>query len=954
LDPKKTVHVVAHTHWDREWYLTREQFRDLLIDLVDHTLHTLTVDRQYRTFMLDGQLIALEDYLEIRPEERERIAALNNAGRLLIGPWYVLPDEVLISGEAHIRNYLIGQREADRLGGSMQCGYLPDSFGHPSQMPQILSGLGLREIVFWRGLGPDVTASEFRWEGPDGTTVLGLNMPASYGNGVCLPDESEPLAQRVRRKLDVLESKATTSHLLLMNGVDHVAPDATLPSKLCDLERSFAGYAFVHSNLPDYVRCVRHDGRDLQETAGELRSGYGDYLLGGTLSTRMYLKQANYQAEQWIERLAEPLSTMAWITGSRRYPFKKLQHLWKLHLRNLPHDSICGCSVDAVHDEMLDRYAAIRQLAGNLIQDATRALTAPRVVRPSREEDGRNSREGTETRGDVAVPDKASTADPQVEQLGTITVFNTLGFDRSETVDCTLDIDARLLRRVHYENNELVEYEPAAAQTPPEAVTLRAPDGSEASGRIRGSEEVDLMDIALDRQPEMYRVTRLSIQFFAKDIPSLGYTRYSVYPASPNNTATALPNDAYRLENAWLRVTLDSRVGTLNLEDKWGGRTFSGLAAWEDGGDAGDEYTYSPPQQDQFFGLEPKSIAVEWLRYDVLEQSFRLEGILRLPASLSEDRKGRSADRVACPVALTVTLHADSPFLELSATVTNRARDHRLRMRFPTGIDAETASAESLYSVEARGTAAGPETFADWVEPPTGSHPQKGFADVSDGSGGLAVLNRGLPEFEYSRNGSNGTISITLLRCVGWLSRSDLRARKGNGGWPLPTEGAQCLGEHSFSLALYPHAGSWQEALVPRVAQRFVTPPYAVSGHFGAHRNDDELPDTASTSYMTVSDPNVHVSAFKRAEHGEDLVVRLYNLCGDPVETALKTGFSFQWAYDMGLDETPGEMLEGFPGSKLSLKLGPWSIRTIGLRLSLGTPATSLAAQKTIIKEAME
>ena len=177
---------VSHTHWDREWYLTREKSRYLLVELMEELFSVLAENAEY-TFMLDGQTIAIQDFLSIKPEKKALLSSLIAAGRITIGPWYVLPDEMLISGESHIRNWLEGQRQCRELGGSMNIGYLPDSFGHPSQLPQILSGLGMKEIVFWRGLGPDITRTELTWAGKDGTEILGVNLPFSYGVAACMP-----------------------------------------------------------------------------------------------------------------------------------------------------------------------------------------------------------------------------------------------------------------------------------------------------------------------------------------------------------------------------------------------------------------------------------------------------------------------------------------------------------------------------------------------------------------------------------------------------------------------------------------------------------------------------------------------------------------------------------------------------------------------------------------------
>ncbi|MBV9278855.1 MAG: hypothetical protein JOZ41_02125 [Chloroflexi bacterium] len=175
--------LVAHTHWDRAWYLPFQHFRIRLVRLIDRLLEILETDPDFRCFMLDGQMIVIEDYLEVRPERRGDIERLVRAGRLQVGPWYVLPDEFLVSPESLIRNLELGMRQADDFGGAMRVGYEPDAFGHIAQLPQIFAGFGIDNVVFWRGLGDEARelGSEFWWRAPDGTRALAIFLPLNYG-----------------------------------------------------------------------------------------------------------------------------------------------------------------------------------------------------------------------------------------------------------------------------------------------------------------------------------------------------------------------------------------------------------------------------------------------------------------------------------------------------------------------------------------------------------------------------------------------------------------------------------------------------------------------------------------------------------------------------------------------------------------------------------------------------
>ncbi len=197
--PKTPVIVASHTHWDRAWYLPFQQFRHMLVSLIDHLLETLRTKKDFKVFNLDGQAVVLEDYLAIRPEKRDELGGHIRSGRITAGPWYVLPDEYLVSGESLIRNLMIGQAVVRQFGKPMDAGYIPDPFGHISQLPQILRGCGLDSIIFTRGL-PRAwrkLGSAFRWYAPDGKSfVTALPQVEGYCSGGSLANVPHRWGQR--------------------------------------------------------------------------------------------------------------------------------------------------------------------------------------------------------------------------------------------------------------------------------------------------------------------------------------------------------------------------------------------------------------------------------------------------------------------------------------------------------------------------------------------------------------------------------------------------------------------------------------------------------------------------------------------------------------------------------------------------------------------------------------
>ncbi|MDH7490644.1 MAG: alpha-mannosidase, partial [Anaerolineae bacterium] len=366
--------IISHTHWDREWYQPFQEFRLRLVKLVDKLLDIMASDPDYHFFMLDGQTVVLEDYLEVRPEREAEIHALVQSGRLLIGPWFILPDEFLVSPEAIVRNLLLGDRIARRFGAKMNVGYVPDQFGHISQLPHILRGFGMTEAVLWRGL--DDHPFELRWRGPGGDEVLLTYLRGGYGNAAHLPaGDPDAFAAAVETLVADMAAHSCSGCLPLMNGTDHMEPHPGLPVAIRHASERLPSVEMRHSTLPAYIRAVRDAlgpaGIDaLPVVEGELRSCKVQHLLPGVLSARMWIKQRNAAVQTLLERWAEPWAAFAEHLAQQRSvpptplaPTREIvRRAWRYLLENQPHDSICGCSVDQVHREMRTRYDWAEQI----------------------------------------------------------------------------------------------------------------------------------------------------------------------------------------------------------------------------------------------------------------------------------------------------------------------------------------------------------------------------------------------------------------------------------------------------------------------------------------------------------------------------------------------------------------------------------------------------------------
>ena len=309
------AHVVTHTHWDREWYATFEYFRHRLLELVDSLLEKMRDHPEFVSFLLDGQTVILEDYLELRPEKEQELVDLIRQKRIAVGPWYMLPDEFLVTGEAFIRNYLYGKETARKLGVKvMNIGYLPDMFGHNAYMPAILKGLGLEGAVVWRGVGDLTDRSEFLWRSPSGEEIPVVNLIHGYANVANFWRETDEIKEQFRREIEFFKDRATSDNCLLMNGIDHELPDFGLPSNFEKWSREL-GSEIVHSTVEDYLHAVLRENPFLETLTGELRDPSKDVVLKDVTSSRIYLKLLNWEAEQLYSRYLEPLAVMAGRLG---------------------------------------------------------------------------------------------------------------------------------------------------------------------------------------------------------------------------------------------------------------------------------------------------------------------------------------------------------------------------------------------------------------------------------------------------------------------------------------------------------------------------------------------------------------------------------------------------------------------------------------------------------------
>jgi len=854
-----TAIVVSHTHWDREWYLPFQRFRIRLVDMVDSLLEILDSEPTFEYFTLDGQAIVLEDYLEIRPENRERIDEHVKQGRLLVGPWYVLPDEFLVSGESLIRNLMLGHLIAQKHGGVMRVGYLPDTFGHPAQIPQILLGFGIDNAVIYRGV--QTSTSEFMWESPDGSRVLTVFLPGGYCNAMQLAAAPNRFLDRLGAILDSVQSLATTDTVLLMNGCDHLPPRRDTARIVDEANRRLNnGLKLQQGTLPQYLQRIKEANPDLPTLRGEFRKPRPGRITPGVVSARMYLKQENFKSTNALERYAEPLSTLAWMVG-QKYPQAFLWQAWKYLLQNHPHDSICGCSVDEVHQDMMARFRWTQQIASDLVHRGLDALSSNISSLNGRNEAG-------------------------------LLLYNPLGHGRRDYAH----------HYVHLLNpgQQLVVRDLEGKIVPHQEVARRPttmhydplPARVELDGKQKPSmvvESPSTMDqIVSDGVWRQWRGEEIELLIAPHNIPPCGYTSLRVSPLeSLSVIETDLVVGPDSLENDSIKVTVSSN-GSFDLLDKTTGVVYAHLNTFQDLGDIGDEYTYCPPCNDSAVTSRECCGTLSLVEEGPVRATFKVELQLNVPRRASDDRTCRSRECVPCNIITMVSISTHSRRVEIHTTVENYAEDNLLRVLFPTPVQTEWSYSQGQFEVVRRPINVDPAELTRAPGPDeelaVGSFPQRAFVDVSDGEKGLAVLNRGLTEYEVLPGERGVTVALTLLRSVGWLSRSDLTTRHGNAGPSLPTPEAQCLGHFTFEYAVVPHSGTWYTAGIQQEAERYVAPPIATVLKMSGGALPPEF------SFFAIEPDELVLSALKKAEHEDAVVLRLYNTTASSVNARIRVG----------------------------------------------------------------
>jgi alpha-mannosidase len=893
MSPRE-VAIVPHTHWDREWYEPYQTFRMNLVDLVDGLLPLLESDPSYRRFLLDGQMAVVDDYLEVRPENEERLRALAGSGRVTVGPWYILLDEFLVSAETIVRDLQLGLARGVAFGGAMDIGYLPDMFGHVAQMPQILRQAGFEHTVVWRGVPSTVTKTAFWWEAPDGSAVRAEYLPVGYGNGASLPDDAKALVRRIADHEQEVGSFLIDG-ILCMNGSDHLRPQPWLGRVVAEANDLQDDYHFTITSLPEYLHDAPTEG--LERHTGELRSGARANVLMGVTSNHVDVRRAEGVATRELERRAEPYAAL--FMDPAAYPTKLLDISWTLLVRNAAHDSVCACSVDDVVDAVNHRYAEARQIAEGVARRALSAFarsladSGPVVVNPS----------ARPRSGVVELVVSAAAPLDEGEQL----VSERTGLPGSMTLDAdTVRVVLSMLQGPRIDNDAWVhdvrveETETGLDVTVVVGVEERpnVPIG-EAKQDIYtylGGHPDAMVRISLDQPP----IRRIAAR--AEDVDGFGWRRFA--PVALSHPAVAARSDeaqadgaaAVTLSNGLVTVVVDPADGTFSIDG------VPGFGRLVDGGDLGDSYNYSPPGQDSFVEA-PESVTVALGEPGPVRASAVITATFLWPDHVDGSSQRRVGEQ-RVTVTTTVEVRAEERVVRVGTTFVNPARDHRLRVHLPLPHPADGSVAESAFGAVARGLTV--EGRADEYGLPT--FPARRFVQA----GGLTVVHEGVREYELvdiadTADGPRAsTMALCLLRSTGMLSRLGMRYRPFPAGPMTAVDGLQLAGkviDARYAVALG-EDDPWA------LADDVLVPLEVVTAAGGGDR---------AGSGQALSVEGAEVSSVHRVAGA--LEVRVHN--PSDAETVVRVGDRSGWLVDLR-----GRPLEAFDGS---FSLRPHGIATVRL-----------------------
>jgi alpha-mannosidase/mannosylglycerate hydrolase len=767
----RKVHFVISTHWDREWYQSFQGFRYRLVRMLDEVIEVMQQDSRFGFFQTDGQSIILEDYLEIRKDRQEVLHQLVSEGRIETGPWYVLPDEFLVSGESLLRNLYEGIRVAKSFGKASDAGFVCDIFGHNSQIPQILRGFGIDNFFMWRGMNEKVCAANFRWRSLDGSEVFTHRFGPTWGycdydyrvrkgHQILVCPTLEEMVKDLVEEVHLQAARTPTQALLIFDGGDHLEIEPRTADLIEATNKVLApeGFEIQISTLSKYMVDIRKEEEVITDVvSGELREPSNgtdeQWLIPGVLSSRIHQKQHNRHCEDLLCLWAEPFSAIArryGLVGSGEF----LHLAWRYLLQNHPHDSICGCSIDKVHNDMDYRFNQCEEITTEVLNDSLKKMVC-------------------------AVPGEVTTS------RFPVLVANPMTYERDEVIDLTVHLPA-----------DCPTYQEFFGFERKPGFRIFDTDGTEIP--------YQLLHQSLDRTGFFYKpryfpsglkehLVKVALKL---SLPALGTrTLWIETVTGPTRfPGKGMATSATSMANENLTIEIHPN-GTLTLTDRRGGHSYNSLLLLEDRADIGDGWYHGMAVNDEIYSSRGSHAAIALVEDGPEKCTFKVEVSLEVPTHFEFNTMTRARQLGILKVTHWISLRKHGQQVEIHTEIENTMRDHRIRVLFPTQLQVDTYWADSPFDAIERPIPLREDNFR-YKELEVDTKPQYTWTALQDkdtaSSRGLAVISVGLPESAVLDT-PDRPIALTLLRGFKRAVFKD-----GN------EEGGQILGLHHFDYWLMP------------------------------------------------------------------------------------------------------------------------------------------------------
>ena len=880
---KRKIHVIPHSHWDREWYFTTSRSKVYLMKDLGDVLNTLENDPEFKYFMVDAQGSLLDDYIKWRPQDKERISKLVNDGRLVIGPWYTQTDQLVISGESIVRNMYYGMKRCESFGKYMNVGYVPDSFGQSGNMPQIYRQFGIEDTLFWRGVSDDmVKHTDYNWRGDDGSVVFTTQIPFGYYIGGNIPEEPEENEEFWQKEcLEKAGGRSATRHIYFPNGFDQAPVRTNLPQLVKERNEKDPENEYVISCIEDYIKDVKSENPELEEVQGELVIAKHMRIHKSIFSSRSDLKVMNTQIQNYVTNVMEPLLTISYNLGNE-YPHEAVAEIWKLLFENAAHDSIGSCISDTANEDVYVRYKQARDIAVNLVELHSRLIA-------------------TNVKNDADM---------------TFTAINTLPQKRKDTVIVKTYVPGGKFAIIDEKGND-VDY-----------TIIKSRDLTDY---------VLSQTIMLDPSRKFYvpdQVLEVTMAIKANDVPALGYVQYSIDTQKDSHKETA---DKKVLENKYYTIEVEEN-GSLTIVDKANNVTYKNQGILVENGDDGDSFNYSPPRKDMEVFSNESKCTVKISGSDIYDQA-EIHFDMVVPADLDERAEGKVS--VTMLVDMTVALRKDSKVIDFNVKVDNKGLSHRLCVLFDSQIVSAFNYADQQFGLIKRPNyyekemklymesmnnktekKAGIQELANWAndqstwqEPPISIEPTQSYVSLTDGKTGIAVIPQGVREYEVL---DDSKIRLTLFRTYGFMGKENLIYRPGraSGERIIETPAAQLLKEMEFNFGFTSYAGDINDSDIDTLAKQYNTNlevyTYAkfLNGRLIFSQREIEG-QNAKIHSLFETEGNLVVSAVKKAEEDDGYIIRLYNgKDHKDLDDKIKFNFDIKEAYYTNLKEEKTEEIK--------------------------------------------